>query len=195
MPRALSGSVVASSGPPGSGPPRRSLRALPRLLPSRGTNAIRHRSDRIAALARQPGWTLATRRAVLAAQSGRLALSVHRASSSCVLALSGGGVPAPAHPSLGRALARLALAGFAGRFYQELSGGEQQRAQLARVLCPVGSRWARPARPWLVFSRRAGLDLALGHQLAVLALYARLCPWGWGVVPVLPALHSARPVC
>jgi len=29
------------------------------------------------------------------------------------------------------------LAGFVGRFYQELSGGEQQRVQFARVLCQV----------------------------------------------------------
>ncbi|MDA4833014.1 ABC transporter ATP-binding protein, partial [Enterobacter hormaechei] len=33
------------------------------------------------------------------------------------------------------ALERVDLAGFGGRFYQELSGGEQQRVQLARVLC------------------------------------------------------------
>ena len=33
------------------------------------------------------------------------------------------------------ALEKVDLPGFAGRFYGELSGGEQQRVQLARVLC------------------------------------------------------------
>jgi iron complex transport system ATP-binding protein len=37
------------------------------------------------------------------------------------------------------ALDRVDLAGFEGRMYQELSGGEQQRVQLARVLCQVWS--------------------------------------------------------
>ncbi|MBN3586070.1 ATP-binding cassette domain-containing protein, partial [Algoriphagus aestuarii] len=36
-----------------------------------------------------------------------------------------------------QALARVDLAGFGGRYYNELSGGEQQRVQLARVLCQV----------------------------------------------------------
>lgn len=36
-----------------------------------------------------------------------------------------------------QALAKVDLDGFAGRYYQELSGGEQQRVQLARVLCQV----------------------------------------------------------
>ena len=35
------------------------------------------------------------------------------------------------------ALARVGLNGFEGRYYNELSGGEQQRAQLARGLVQV----------------------------------------------------------
>src|SRR5215217_2493678 len=35
------------------------------------------------------------------------------------------------------ALEAVDLSGFAGRFYQELSGGEQQRVQLARALCQI----------------------------------------------------------
>jgi iron complex transport system ATP-binding protein len=38
-----------------------------------------------------------------------------------------------------RALARVDLDGFAGRLYQELSGGEQQRVQLARVATSPGA--------------------------------------------------------
>jgi len=53
------------------------------------------------------------------------------------LGLLGGRSGAPAGESERlpeRALAKVDLDGFAGRFYQELSGGEQQRVQLARVL-------------------------------------------------------------
>ena len=56
------------------------------------------------------------------------------------LGLLGGRSGAPAGESERlpeRALAKVDLDGFAGRFYQELSGGEQQRVQLARVLCQV----------------------------------------------------------
>ena len=66
------------------------------------------------------------------------------------LGLTGGrsGAPAGEDERLPeRALARVDLEGFAGRFYQELSGGEQQRVQLARVLCQV---WA----PVLVVARQ-----------------------------------------
>ncbi len=52
------------------------------------------------------------------------------------LMANGGG--ASAHGRIAdQALEAVDLAGFSGRFYQELSGGEQQRVQLARVLCQI----------------------------------------------------------
>ena len=66
------------------------------------------------------------------------------------------GLPAaPARPEadarLAESLERVGLAGFARRLYQELSGGEQQRVQLARL-------WAREAEVLLLDEPTAGLD-------------------------------------
>ena len=44
-------------------------------------------------------------------------------------------LPAEARDRIGEALETVDMAGFEGRAYQSLSGGEQQRVQLARVLC------------------------------------------------------------
>ena len=67
-----------------------------------------------------------------------------------------------------RALARVDLDGFAGRFYQELSGGEQQRVQLARVLCQV---WAPvlDGEPRYLFLDEPVSSLDIKHQLIIMA--------------------------
>ena len=66
-----------------------------------------------------------------------------------------------------RALARVDLDGFAGRFYQELSGGEQQRVQLARVLCQV---WAPvlDGEPRYLFLDEPVSSLDIKHQLIIM---------------------------
>jgi iron complex transport system ATP-binding protein len=45
--------------------------------------------------------------------------------------------PEKAEQTAAKALASVDLGGYEGRFYQHLSGGEQQRVQLARVLCQI----------------------------------------------------------
>lgn len=70
-----------------------------------------------------------------------------------------------------------------------LSGGEQRRVQLARVLAQV---WEPPpGEPaWLLLDEpEAGLDIA--HQHAVLQLARRLARRGYGVITVLHDLNLA----
>lgn len=92
-----------------------------------------------------------------------------------------------------QALAEVGLAGFEGREMQSLSGGEQARAHLARVLAqvwhPVGPEGAR----WLFLDEPvAALDL--GHQLAVMQLARRFADAGGGVVAVMHDLNLSAMV-
>jgi len=176
---ALPGQVTVIVGPNGSGKTTL-LRAMTQDLPYRGTIRLEH-----ADIARQPGWKLATRRAVLP-QSSRIAfpftvLEIVR------LGLMAGAVPAP-ETRASEALARVGLAGFEGRFYQELSGGEQQRAQLARVLCQVWEPVGEDGPHWLFLDEPVS-SLDIGHQLEVMDLMADYARGGGGVVTVMHDLN------
>ena len=87
-----------------------------------------------------------------------------------------------------RALARVDLEGFAGRFYQELSGGEQQRVQLARVLCQV---WAPvlDGRPRYLFLDEPVSSLDIKHQLIIMNIARDFARRGGGVVAILHDLN------
>jgi iron complex transport system ATP-binding protein len=87
-----------------------------------------------------------------------------------------------------RALARVDLAGFAGRFYQELSGGEQQRVQLARVLCQV---WAPilDGSPRYLFLDEPVSSLDIKHQLIIMGIAREFARGGGGVVAILHDLN------
>jgi len=160
--RAEAGQVTAIVGPNGSGKTTL-LRAMTQDLPYRGRITLD--GDDLTAIR---GWKLATRRGVLP-QASRIAfpftvLEIVR------LGLTAAAEPAP-ESRASDALARVGLAGFEGRFYQELSGGEQQRAQLARVLYqvwdPVGPDGAR----WLFLDEPVA-SLDIGHQLEVMDIMA-----------------------
>ncbi|WP_081908998.1 heme ABC transporter ATP-binding protein [Deinococcus sp. YIM 77859] len=90
------------------------------------------------------------------------------------------------------ALERVGLAGFAHRDILTLSGGEQQRVHLARVLAQL---WVDPAEPQkparvlLLDEPTSSLDLA--HQHATLRLARDLCAEGVGVIAVLHDLNLA----
>ena len=89
-----------------------------------------------------------------------------------------------------RALARVDLDGFAGRFYQELSGGEQQRVQLARVLCQV---WAPvlEGRPRFLFLDEPVSSLDIKHQLVIMRIARDFAARGGGVIAILHDLNLA----
>ncbi|MCE7998211.1 MAG: heme ABC transporter ATP-binding protein [Rhodobiaceae bacterium] len=85
----------------------------------------------------------------------------------------------------------------ADRVYTQLSGGEQQRVQLARVLAQVWRETDEEARFLLLDEPTSSLDLA--HQHSVLHLASRLADKGVGVVAVvhdlnLAALYATRVV-
>ncbi|WP_185984150.1 heme ABC transporter ATP-binding protein [Aureimonas mangrovi] len=86
------------------------------------------------------------------------------------------------------ALSRVDLAGFSGRFYQELSGGEQQRVHLARVLCQIGAP-VHGGRARFLFLDEPISSLDIRHQLAVLAIARDFARGGGGVVAVLHDLN------
>ncbi len=176
---AQAGHVTAIVGPNGSGKTTL-LRAMTGDLPYRGT--VRLGEADIAAI---PGWQLAAQRAVLP-QASRIAFPF------TVLEIVRLGMMASAEPPPERraseALARVGLAGFEGRFYQELSGGEQQRAQLARVLTQVWDPVGPEGPRWLFLDEPvSSLDIA--HQLDVMDLLGDYAARGGGVIAVMHDLN------
>lgn len=87
-----------------------------------------------------------------------------------------------------RALARVDLAGFAGRFYQELSGGEQQRVQLARVLCQVWTPTLDGAARYLFLDEPVS-SLDIRHQLIIMGIARDFAKGGGGVIAILHDLN------
>lgn len=173
------GQITAIVGPNGSGKTTL-LRAMTQEVSYLGRVMLD--SDDIAAM---PGWKLAARRAVLP-QASRIAfpftvLEIVR------LGLTSGAHPAPAHRA-SDALALVGLAGFEGRFYQELSGGEQQRVQLARVLSQVWEPVGADGPRWLFLDEPVS-SLDIGHQLEVMDLMADYAARGGGVVAVMHDLN------
>jgi iron complex transport system ATP-binding protein len=86
------------------------------------------------------------------------------------------------------ALAAVDLGGFEGRFYQELSGGEQQRVQLARVLCQIPEPVVDGKPCWLLLDEPVS-SLDISHQLAIMKLAKSFCQRGGGVVAVMHDLN------
>lgn len=88
------------------------------------------------------------------------------------------------------AMAATDIAALAGRPYTRLSGGEQQRVQLARVLAQVWRRASCAQTRFLLLDEpTASLDLA--HQHATLHLARGLAREGAGVVAVVHDLNLA----
>lgn len=87
-----------------------------------------------------------------------------------------------------RLLAEVDLPGHGARPYHELSGGEQARVQLARVLAQARQPTTNHGPTWLFLDEPvASLDIA--HQLMVMRLARRFADAGGGVVAVMHDLN------
>ncbi len=87
-----------------------------------------------------------------------------------------------------RALMQVDLGGFETRSYQNLSGGEQQRVQMARVLTQVWDTKDLDQPRWLLLDEPvASLDIA--HQFIVLRIARDFAAQGGGVVVVMHDLN------
>ncbi|MEM9576552.1 MAG: heme ABC transporter ATP-binding protein [Pseudomonadota bacterium] len=177
--RAAPGRLTAIVGPNGSGKTTL-LRALTADIPYRGRITLNGTDITVL----KP-WELAEMRAVLP-QASTLAfpftvlevvqIGLHR---------SGTG---DAYDVPMRALAQVGMAQYAHRYYQELSGGEQQRVQLARVLSQVWQPCPRGSTRWLFLDEPvSALDIA--HQLQVMQIAKDFAAAGGGVVAVMHDLN------
>lgn len=180
--RARPGEFTAIAGPNGSGKTT-TLKALAGELPFQGHVTINGH-----AISELKPWQLSIKRAVLPQASViafpftvreivQMGLTVH---------------PHNSHATNQRivtdALQAVDLEGFAGRFYQELSGGEQQRVQLARVLCQIWEPVVDGEPCYLLLDEPVS-SLDIRHQLAIMALGRRYCERGGGVIAVMHDLN------
>jgi iron complex transport system ATP-binding protein len=180
---APAGEVVAIVGPNGSGKTT-FLKALAGDLPYAGSIAIN--GQEVASL--KP-WQAASMRAVLPqATALSFPYTVREIVRLGIINGRSGTLPGEDGRLPDRALARVDLDGFAGRFYQELSGGEQQRVQLARVLCQV---WAPvlDGRPRYLFLDEPVSSLDIRHQLIIMNIARDFAKRGGGVVAILHDLN------
>ncbi|MEP7456246.1 heme ABC transporter ATP-binding protein [Phyllobacterium sp. SB3] len=180
---ALAGEITVIVGPNGSGKTTL-MRALSGDLSYTGTITINGHS-----LSHLKLWQMAAMRAILP-QSTSLAFPF-TVREIIKLGLTSG-------RSLGsaknmdhlpdEALELVDLAGFGGRFYQELSGGEQQRVQLARVLCQVWEP-VLDDQPRFLFLDEPVSSLDIKHQLIIMEIAQSFAKRGGGVIAILHDLN------
>lgn len=93
------------------------------------------------------------------------------------------------HQRIAEALLRVSLSGFESRIYQDLSGGEQQRVQLARVLCQVWEPLPLNDLPRWLFLDEPVSSLDIKHQVQIMRLAQDYARRGGGVVAVMHDLN------
>ena len=173
------GQVTAIIGPNGSGKSTL-LKALSGEIRSSGTVTLNGQD-----ITGLKPWKLAAMRGVLP-QSSIVAFPF-TVQEIVMLGLANG-LAADDNTLPSRALMQVDLAGFETRSYQSLSGGEQQRVQLARVLTQVWETRERDQPRWLLLDEPvASLDIA--HQFTVLRIARDFAAQGGGVVVVMHDLN------
>ncbi len=88
------------------------------------------------------------------------------------------------------ALKRVDLEEYSERKYHELSGGEQQRVQFARVLCQVGEPVFEGTPRWLFLDEPIS-SLDIQHQLTIMNISRKFASHGGGVICILHDLNLA----
>ncbi|MFD1744887.1 heme ABC transporter ATP-binding protein [Rhizobium helianthi] len=89
-----------------------------------------------------------------------------------------------------KALMKVGLAGFEGRSYSTLSGGEQQRVHLARALAQVPNPISN-GKPEALFLDEPTASLDLRHQISVLELAKQFSNDGGILLAILHDLNLA----
>ena len=179
---AKAGELTAIVGPNGSGKTT-TLKAIAGELASKGHIAINGHDIR----ALEP-WQLAVKRAVLP-QAATIAFPFTvREIVRMGLTVGPNRHADRIEAVTTEALAAVDLAGFAGRFYQELSGGEQQRVQLARVLSQIWEP-VLDGEPCFLMLDEPVSALDIRHQLTIMQLARRYCEGGGGVIAVMHDLN------
>lgn len=180
---ARAGAFTAIVGPNGSGKST-FLKALSGELPASGRIAINGRD-----LRDLKPWQAAGMRAVLPqATTLSFPFTVREIVRLGIVGGRSGALAGEADRLPERALAKVDLDGFASRFYQELSGGEQQRVQLARVLCQVWAPVLEGEPRWLFLDEPVS-SLDIKHQLVIMKIGRDFAARGGGVVAILHDLN------
>jgi len=173
------GRLIVVIGPNGSGKTTL-MRALSGDLPFSGRASL-HGLD----ITRARPWELASLRGVLPQSSN---LSFPFTVREIVQLGAREGVADGQPEIVSAALDRVDLSGFEGRMYQELSGGEQQRVQLARVLCQVWSPVLDGKARYLFLDEPVS-SLDIRHQLQIMNVARDFAARGGGVLAILHDLN------
>lgn len=176
------GELTAIAGPNGSGKTT-TMKAISGELGYQGS--VRINSIEVATI--EP-WRLAMMRGVLPQASTISFPFTVREIVRMGLASGRNSRPEQADRTAAEALAAVDLAGFEGRLYQELSGGEQQRVQLARVLCQISEPVVDGLPCWLLLDEPVS-SLDISHQLTIMTLARSFCERGGGVIAVMHDLN------
>ena len=179
---AAPGELTAIVGPNGSGKTTL-LRALTGECATTGAVTLDGRP-----VAAMKPWELAARRAVLAQA---VALSFPFTVAEVVgLGLTNGrnGKREDSRRLVELALAHVDLGGFAGRYYQHLSGGEQQRVQFARVLAQVWEPMDAEGSRWLFLDEPVS-SLDIRHQIQIMSVGRDYAIRGGGVIAIMHDLN------
>jgi len=180
---AKAGEITAIVGPNGSGKTT-TLKAIAGELASKGDITLNGKDIR-----KLEPWQLAVKRAVLP-QAATIAFPFTVREIVRLGLTVGPNRHADRIDTItGEALAAVDLAGFAGRFYQELSGGEQQRVQLARVLSQIWEP-TLDGEPCFLMLDEPVSALDIRHQLTIMRLARRYCQGGGGVIAVMHDLNQ-----
>lgn len=87
-----------------------------------------------------------------------------------------------------QALCQVDLEGFGNRFYQQLSGGEQQRVQMARVLCQVWQPMLDGKSRYLFLDEPIS-SLDIKHQIQIMRIARDYVARGGSVLAILHDLN------
>lgn len=87
-------------------------------------------------------------------------------------------------------LNEVGMSGFEGRYFQQLSGGEQQRVQLARVLTQIGAPMHK-GEPRFLFLDEPISNLDMAHQQRILEIARDFADAGGGVFVILHDINLA----